>query len=112
MISFIVQGIGNYVRIKGSKGRGRLPRCINILLLFILLITICTSEDQGNFVGIKDNLKKCDKATARLVNIENDCIIEETTQTDFPELENYLSDEDQLKWESNNEFNLSDKTIN
>ena len=76
-----------------KRGRGRPKRTIPILTILLNLFIIITLAacDSGNKFMIFEKYKKCDRSTDKIVALNENCIVEDLTVTDFPELDSYLN---------------------
>ena len=76
-----------------KRGRGRPKRTIPILTILLnlfIIITLAACDSKNNFM-IFEKYKKCDKSTDKIVALNENCIVEDLTVTDFPELDSYLN---------------------
>ena len=73
-----------------KSNRGRPPKVISILSIICFFFIICASANDNNSkiinynnTRIKENFTLCDKSTSKIVNLNDNCILE-IQETNFP----------------------------
>ena len=81
------------------RGRGRPKRVIPLMTILnlFLFIVICSANNEYETITVKDVFKKCDKSKSRLINLEENCSMDNEGETDFPELDTYINETEATK---------------